>query len=130
MGSFSTETAQQAQAVIQYIQPRITQPDWTAAGNIAMGEFFQLHLAGGKVTFRALVEIMNSDLTRKALEKVGNPNVLINVVSRRVRQLNSGGGSGRPLIEDYANLGAADIAMREIAEDKLSFELNSEAPVE
>lgn len=95
-----------------------------------MGEFFQLHLAGGKVTFRALVEIMNSDLTRKALEKVGNPNVLINVVSRRVRQLNSGGGSGRPLIEDYANLGAADIAMREIAEDKLAFELNSEAPVE
>jgi len=69
---------------------------------------------------------MNAELTRKALDKVQNPNVLINVVSRRVRQLNSGGGSGRPLIADTANLGAADIAMREISEDKLSFEQTSD----
>ncbi|HEY1171864.1 MAG TPA: DNA-directed RNA polymerase subunit omega [Verrucomicrobiae bacterium] len=65
---------------------------------------------------------MNAEITRKALDKVGNPNVLINVVSRRVRQLNSGGGSGRPLIQDAAGLGAADIAMRELAEDKLAYE--------
>jgi DNA-directed RNA polymerase subunit omega len=73
---------------------------------------------------------MNAELTRKALDKVINPNVLINIVSRRVRQLNSGGGSGRPLIEDYGNLGAADIAMREISEDKLSYELANEIPTE
>ncbi len=72
---------------------------------------------------------MNAELTRKALDKVGNPNVLINVVSRRVRQLNSGGGSGRPLIVDAAGLGAADIAMREIAEDKLAFEQTSDMSV-
>jgi DNA-directed RNA polymerase subunit K/omega len=34
---------------------------------------------------------MNVELTRKALEKVGNPHVLVNIISRRVRQLNSGG---------------------------------------
>jgi len=28
---------------------------------------------------------VNSELCKKALEKVGNPNVLINLVSRRVR---------------------------------------------
>ncbi|MCD6049257.1 MAG: hypothetical protein K0Q55_660 [Verrucomicrobia bacterium] len=72
---------------------------------------------------------MNAELTRKALDKVINPNLLINIVSRRVRQLNSGGGSGRPLIADTAGLGAADIALREIAEDKLTFEQTSDMSV-
>ena len=55
---------------------------------------------------------MNSDLIRKALEKVGNPNVLVNLVSRRVRQLNTGGGGmGRPLVSDTIGLGVADIAL-------------------
>lgn len=67
---------------------------------------------------------MNSELTRKALEKVGNPNLLVNLVSRRVRQLNSGAGAmSRPLVPDPGNLGAADIALREIIEDKVTFEL-------
>ncbi len=67
---------------------------------------------------------MNAELCKKALEKVGNPNVLINMVSRRVRQLNNGGGGlGRPLIADTANMGAADIALAEIIEDKMSFEM-------
>ena len=67
---------------------------------------------------------MNAELTKKALEKVGNPNILINLVSRRVRQLNSGaGGMSRPLISDVGNLGAADIALTEIIEDKIGFEM-------
>ena len=67
---------------------------------------------------------MNAELVKKALEKVINPNVLINMVSQRVRQLNAGGGgTGRPLIKDVGNLGAADIALREIIEDKMSFEM-------
>jgi DNA-directed RNA polymerase subunit omega len=67
---------------------------------------------------------MNTGLVKKALEKVPNPNVLVNVVSRRVRQLNcGGGGSSRPLVSDIANLGAADIALREIIEDKIGFDL-------
>ena len=67
---------------------------------------------------------MNAELCKKALEKVGNPNVLVNLVSRRVRQLNSGaGGLSRPLVADTGHLGAADIALLEIVEDKMAFEM-------
>jgi DNA-directed RNA polymerase subunit omega len=67
---------------------------------------------------------LNAELTRKALEKVGNPNILVNLVSRRVRQLNSGsGGLSRPLVADVGNMGAADIALLEIIEDKVGFEM-------
>ena len=67
---------------------------------------------------------MNAELVKKALEKVLNPNLLVNMVSRRVRQLNSGdGGSSRPLVADVANLVAADIALLEIIEEKMSFEV-------
>ncbi len=65
---------------------------------------------------------MNAELCKRANEKVGNPNVLVNIVSRRVRQLNSGGGGlSRPLITGYGNLGMADIALREILEDKIGW---------
>lgn len=64
------------------------------------------------------------------MEKVGNPNVLINIVSRRVRQLNSGGGGmSRPLIADPGNLGLADIALRELLEDKIGWDLPEMAEV-
>ena len=67
---------------------------------------------------------MNAEYCKKALEKVGNPNVLINLVSRRVRQLNSGAGAlSRPLVEAGPTMGAADIALLEIIEDKIGFEL-------
>ncbi len=67
---------------------------------------------------------MNAVLVNRALEKVHNPNLLVNLVSQRVRQLNrGGGGSARPLVSDIANLGAADIALREIIEDKIGFDL-------
>ena len=66
---------------------------------------------------------MNAELIKKALEKVGNPNVLINLISRRVRQLTSGGGSlSRPLVE-AGNMGAADIALTELIEEKTGFEM-------
>ena len=66
---------------------------------------------------------MNSEFCKEALAKVGNPNVLINLVSRRVRQLNSAGGTGsRPLLNDIAGLGVADIALREIIEGKMGWE--------
>ena len=67
---------------------------------------------------------MNPEFLKKALEKVGNPNILVNLVSRRVRQLNfGGGGTGRPLVANTGNLGVADIALREIIEDKMGWEL-------
>ena len=68
--------------------------------------------------------IMNAELVKKALEKVGNPNILVNLISRRVRQLNSGGGMrSRPLVADTGNLGVADIALLEIVEEKMHWEL-------
>lgn len=70
---------------------------------------------------------MNSELCRQALAKVGNPNVLINLVSRRVRQLNSGGGGlSRPLLLDTTGMGAGDIALAEIIEDKMGWEMPEE----
>jgi DNA-directed RNA polymerase subunit omega len=70
---------------------------------------------------------LNSELCKQALAKVGNPNVLVNLVSRRVRQLTSGAGAmSRPLVADIGNAGAADIALREIIEGKIGFDLPEE----
>lgn len=70
---------------------------------------------------------MNSELAKQALAKVGNPNVLVNLVSRRVRQLNSpGGATSRPLISETAGLGAGDIALLEIIHDKMGWEMPEE----
>ncbi len=67
---------------------------------------------------------MNAENCRKAIEKIGNPNILINLVSRRVRQLNQPGGPmSRPLVNVTASMGIADIALLEIIEDKITFEL-------
>jgi DNA-directed RNA polymerase subunit omega len=67
---------------------------------------------------------MNAALVRKALQKVPNPNILVNLVSRRVQQLSrGGGGAGRPLVSDADSLGAADIALREIIEDRIGYDL-------
>jgi DNA-directed RNA polymerase subunit omega len=67
---------------------------------------------------------MNPELCKQALAKVVNPNVLVNLISRRVRQLNSGGGgSSRPLIKTVETLGAADIALLEIVENKMGWEM-------
>ena len=70
---------------------------------------------------------MNAELCKKALEKVGNPNVLVNIVSRRVRQLNQGGGGmGQPLVDAPASMGLADIALSEIIQEKIGWELPEE----
>jgi DNA-directed RNA polymerase subunit omega len=67
---------------------------------------------------------MNATLVKQALEKVINPNILVNLISRRVRQLNSGGGGVcRPLVADVGHLGAADIALTEIIEGKMGWEV-------
>jgi len=70
---------------------------------------------------------LNSEFCKQALAKVGNPNILVNLVSRRVRQLTSGAGAmSRPLVADIGNLGAADIALREIIEGKIGFDMPEE----
>jgi DNA-directed RNA polymerase subunit omega len=88
---------------------------------------FYIAFAAGAViiVFSILnTEALNAELTKRALEKVGNPNVLVNLISRRVRQLTSGVGKmSRPLVADTGNLGAGDIALLEIAEGKMGFEM-------
>ena len=70
---------------------------------------------------------MNAELCKEALKKVGSPNVLINIVSRRVRQLNAGGGGlGRPLVDAPASMGLADIALTEIIQEKMGWVLPEE----
>lgn len=65
---------------------------------------------------------------RQAVEKVGNADILINIISRRLRQLTAGGGGlGRPLIADAEGLRPEEIAIREVLEDKITWEANTEA---
>jgi len=59
---------------------------------------------------------MKADLVDQASEIVEDPQILINVVSQRVRQLNMGRA---PLIDALPSMGAADIALSEIIEGKI-----------
>lgn len=59
---------------------------------------------------------MKSDLVDQASEIVIDPQVLINIVSQRVRQLNTGRA---PLVDTLPSMGAADIALTEIIEGKI-----------
>ena len=59
---------------------------------------------------------MKSELVEQASEIVVDPQVLINVVSQRVRQLNTGRS---PLVDTLPSMGAADIALTEIIEGKI-----------
>lgn len=66
---------------------------------------------------------MNSEYIKQAMAKVGSANLLVNLVSRRVRQLTSGGGSSRPLIEQTATMGAADVALLELIDGKMDYSI-------
>lgn len=63
---------------------------------------------------------MRDDYVHAALKVIEDPNVLINVVSRRVKQLKRG---NRPLVESLEKLLPEDKALREIIERKIGFEL-------
>ncbi len=69
---------------------------------------------------------MKTDLIEKAAKIIPHPPVLINLVSRRVRQLNQGRA---PLINvgAYGRLGQGDIALLEIIEGKISVAPNEAA---
>jgi DNA-directed RNA polymerase subunit omega len=63
---------------------------------------------------------MRDDYIKEALKSIQDPNILINVVSRRVKQLKRG---NRPLVESLEKLSPEDTALREIIEGKISHEL-------
>ena len=62
---------------------------------------------------------MRDDYIKEALTTVPDPNLLINVISRRVKQLRRG---SRPLVESLEKLSLEDIALREVIEGKIVFE--------
>ncbi len=62
---------------------------------------------------------MISHLLEEASKVITSPQVLINVVSKRVRQLSQG---HRALIEVGPRMGLSDIAFQEIISGKIKFE--------
>jgi len=60
---------------------------------------------------------MDDDYYKQALDIVGDPYILINMVWGRVRMLRSG---NRPLVESHEKLPVEDIALREIIEGRIS----------
>ena len=67
----------------------------------------------------ALAKLMKPSLVQAASDVITNQQILVNMVSRRVRQLCLG---HRPLVEYAPGLGHADVALTEIANGKLSYE--------
>lgn len=63
---------------------------------------------------------MRDDYIEAAQKIIPDPNILINVVSRRVKQLKYG---NKPLVESLERLSPEDIALREIIEGKITYEL-------
>lgn len=57
------------------------------------------------------IPVMRADLIEEAKMVITEPPILINMVSKRVAQLNRG---RRPLIDDTIGLSTADIALKEI----------------
>lgn len=63
---------------------------------------------------------MRIDLLKRAQKVISDPNILINVVSRRAKQLKRGMD---PLVESLERLEAEDVALLEIIEGKITYEL-------
>lgn len=60
---------------------------------------------------------MNAVLLDEASKTITETPILINMVSRRVRELSAG---SRPMVEVEPHMGLADIALLEITKGKLS----------
>jgi len=62
---------------------------------------------------------MQTHLLEKAGKIITSPQILVNVISRRVRQLMDG---HRPVVEVQPRMGLADIALSEVIEGKITYE--------
>jgi len=65
---------------------------------------------------RSSANSMNSNLLTQAAKLIPDPQILVNVISKRVTQLNQGRA---PLIDTVPSMGAADIALTEVIEGKV-----------
>jgi DNA-directed RNA polymerase subunit omega len=65
---------------------------------------------------------MSSQLLEEASKIIPNTALLVNLVSKRVRQLTMG---HRPLVEVGPRMSNADVALKEIIDGKLTFEFQN-----
>tara|TARA_B100000963_G_scaffold340887_1_gene340006 strand:+ start:1037 stop:1291 length:255 start_codon:yes stop_codon:yes gene_type:complete len=75
-------------------------------------------------TYQKEISALRDDYIKEARKVITDPNILVNVVSRRVKQLRHG---NRPLVESLEKLNLEDIALREIIEGKINYEIGEEA---
>lgn len=73
-----------------------------------------------------LLFTMRDEYVKAALKVIDDPNVLINVVSLRVKQLRRG---NRALVVSLEKLSLEDTALREVIEGKISYELATDAEI-
>ena len=66
------------------------------------------------------IPTMKPNLVQDALKTVQSPQILVNIVSKRVRQLGQG---FRPLVAYDPKLTFMDVALKEVAEGKLTYEM-------
>ena len=64
---------------------------------------------------------INTVLLDKASKVIPNPNILVNLVSKRVKQLRDG---STPLVQSLERLTLEDTALREIIEGKITYNLD------
>lgn len=70
---------------------------------------------------------MQSQLIEQASKVIQNPQILINIISRRVRQLSQG---HRPLVETKPGTGFSDTALMEVIQKKINYESTPEFKAE
>lgn len=68
---------------------------------------------------------MKKELLEAAAKQIPNTMILINVISRRVRQINQG---HRPLVAGLEKMSPMDVALKEVAEGKIKFEILEPEP--
>ena len=99
--------------IFTMLAPQLTSP--TLAGSVATILQFPTE------AFRPVVSLrhMTTQLLQEAAQVIPNQQLLINVVSKRVRQLGLG---HRPMVETTPRMSLTDIALKEIIAGKLAHE--------
>ena len=64
---------------------------------------------------------LRDEYLAEAQKIITDPMILVNVVSRRAKQLKNG---YKPLVESLERLSAEDMALREIMEGKINYQLD------
>jgi DNA-directed RNA polymerase subunit omega len=97
------------------LAPQLT-PSTLAAG---MPVILQFPTGAGATSPIRSLRHMTTQLLQEAAQVIPNQQLLINVVSKRVRQLGLG---HRPMVETTPRMSLTDIALKEIIAGKLTYE--------